>query len=99
MKRSLQYLLEALSGQPEAKVYGRRGFFLDRFLSARKQFTDAYFGMIGLQQLPARALETVAVLGLLLLLVFSLQSPDAASYFLLRAGAFMAAAYKMIPGW
>jgi ABC-type multidrug transport system fused ATPase/permease subunit len=97
-ERSLQYLLEALSGQPEAKVYGRRGFFLDRFLAARRQFTDAYFGMIGLQQLPARALETVAVLGLLLLLVFSLQSPDAASYFLLRAGAFMAAAYKMIPG-
>jgi ABC-type multidrug transport system fused ATPase/permease subunit len=95
---SLQYLLEALTGQPEAKVYGRRDFFRQRFLGARKRFSEAYFDLMGLQQLPARALESVAVLGIFLLLAFALQSRDAGVYFLMRAGAFMAAAYKMIPG-
>ncbi|RYY60366.1 MAG: ABC transporter ATP-binding protein [Chitinophagaceae bacterium] len=51
---SLRCLLDALKGQPEAKVYGRQGFFRDR--------------------------------------------PDAGAYLLLRAGAFLAAAYKVIPG-
>ena len=95
---SLRFLLDALKGQPEAKVYGRQGFFRQRFLSARGRFSQAYFGMMGWQQLPARALETVAVLGLLLLVGISLQRPDAGTFLLLRAGAFLAAAYKVIPG-
>ncbi|RYY39153.1 MAG: ABC transporter ATP-binding protein [Chitinophagaceae bacterium] len=95
---SLRYLLDALKGHAEGKIYGARSFFRTRFAASRERFTKAYFEMMGLQQLPARALETVAVLGLLLLLGFSLQSPDAGAYLLLRAGAFLAAAYKVIPG-
>lgn len=95
---SLRYLMDAVQGQPEAKVYGRQGFFRRRYLRARGAFNRAYFGMMGWQQLPARALETVAVLGLLVLVGFSLQGPDAGTHLLLRAGAFLAAAYKVIPG-
>ncbi|RYY86050.1 MAG: ABC transporter ATP-binding protein [Chitinophagaceae bacterium] len=95
---SLRYLIDALKGQPEGKVYGAQHFFRSRYATARKRFTSAYFEMMGLQQLPARALETVAVLGLLLLLGFSLQSGAGGNYLLLRAGAFLAAAYKIIPG-
>jgi ABC-type transport system involved in cytochrome bd biosynthesis fused ATPase/permease subunit len=97
-EQSLQCLSEALDGLPETKVYARQRFFRERFVAARRQFSAAYFRSISMQQLPGRAIETCAVLGLLVLLVVATSSGTGSAGLLLQAGAFLAAAYKVIPG-
>jgi ABC-type multidrug transport system fused ATPase/permease subunit len=96
-EKTIQYLNEALSGFIEANLYQRKEFFISRYRS----FQEKYNADLARQQvmlgLPSRFMEVFAVLGLFLLIVidtYILQS----EHLLLLIGAFMAAAYKIIPG-
>ncbi|RYY97722.1 MAG: ABC transporter ATP-binding protein [Chitinophagaceae bacterium] len=96
-EHSMQFLREALGGYVEGNVHGANAFLAARFAGARERFSRAFFGSLSLQAMPPRVIETFAVGGLLLLLLLARSDASGAS-FLVTAGAFLAAAYKIIPG-
>ncbi len=95
---SYQYLMDALKGYIESNVYNRREFFLKRFIEARKKFSTALFDSMLVQSMPARIIEVFAILGLFVLVVIAKWTGTNDSSYLLTIGAFVAAAYKIIPG-
>lgn len=94
---SFKYVLDALKGYVEGNVYDRNQFFLDRFTSARQQFSNSLFGSLALQSLPGRIIEIFAVAGLFILVAIASWAGNH-NAMLVTVGAFMAAAYKVIPG-
>ncbi len=97
-ERSFQYLLDALKGYVEGNIYQRNNFFAQRFVTARKKFASALFELLTLQSMPSRIIEIFAVLGLLILIIVATWTGHAKGPGFLTIGAFMAAAYKIIPG-
>ena len=95
---SYRYLFDALKGFVEGNVYLRNGFFRRRFVEARRTFCKHLFATLSLQTLPSRMVELFAVFGLIALLALVRWTGSDDSSSLLLIGAFMAAAYKMIPG-
>ncbi|MBC7949409.1 MAG: ABC transporter ATP-binding protein [Chitinophagaceae bacterium] len=95
---SFRYLLDALKGWVEGNVYGRNQFFRKRFTDARQKFSTHLFNSLSLQSLPNRFIEIFAVLGLFILILIAKWWGGNDTTPLLTIGAFMAAAYKIIPG-
>jgi polyferredoxin len=90
--------LDALRGYVEAGIYQRRNFFHNRFTKARNIFSKNLFESLALQAIPNRIIETFAVLGLFVLILVVKWANINDSSTLITIGAFMAAAYKIIPG-
>jgi ABC-type bacteriocin/lantibiotic exporter with double-glycine peptidase domain len=97
-EKSFQYLLEALKAYVEGNIFNRNQFFLKRFVNFRQKFSDSLFDSISLQNLPGRFIEIFAVLGLFILIAIAKWTNNNDSNTLLTIGAFMAAAYRIIPG-
>jgi ABC-type bacteriocin/lantibiotic exporter with double-glycine peptidase domain len=97
-ERSFQHLLDALKGYVEANIYNRNEFFLNRFISHRRTFSKYLFDSLALQSMPNRIIEIFAVLGLFILIAIAKWSGNGDGAALITVGAFMAAAYKIIPG-
>jgi ABC-type multidrug transport system fused ATPase/permease subunit len=97
-ERSFQHLLDALKGYVEANIYNRNEFFLGRFMKHRRTFSRYLFDSLALQSMPNRIIEIFAVLGLFILIAIAKWSGNGNSAALITIGAFMAAAYKIIPG-
>ena len=97
-ENSFRYLLDALKGYVESNIYDRNEFFLQRFTVARQQFSKYLFNSLSVQSMPGRIIETFAVLGLFILIVIVKWSDVNDSFPLITIGAFMAGAYKIIPG-
>ena len=97
-EKSFQHLLDALKGYVEANIYNRNSFFLNRFLKHRRIFSRYLFDSLALQSMPNRIIEIFAVLGLFILIAIAKWSGNGDSAALITVGAFMAAAYKIIPG-
>jgi ABC-type bacteriocin/lantibiotic exporter with double-glycine peptidase domain len=97
-EKSFQYLLDALKGYVESNIYNRNDFFMNRFSLSRRVFSDALFSSQRLQNLPPRIIEIFAIMGLFILISLAGLSGYADSDLLVTIGAFLAAAYKIIPG-
>jgi ABC-type bacteriocin/lantibiotic exporter with double-glycine peptidase domain len=97
-ENSFRYLLDALKGYVESNIYQRNEFFSQRFANARQQFSKYLFNSLSVQAMPGRIIETFAVLGLFILIVIVKWAGVNDSSTLITIGAFMAAAYKIIPG-
>jgi ABC-type bacteriocin/lantibiotic exporter with double-glycine peptidase domain len=97
-EKSFQYLLDALKGYVEGNIYQRNNFFHKRFSKARQIFSKHLFESLSVQTMPNRIIETFAVLGLFVLIVIAKWTDINDSSTIITIGAFMAAAYKIIPG-
>lgn len=97
-EKSFQYLLDALKGFVEGNIYNRNPFFLDRFVRQREQFSHHLFASMSIQTAPSRIIEVFAITGLFTLVILARSTGHEDSATLLTIGAFMAAAYKIIPG-
>ena len=97
-EKSFKYLLDALKGYVEGNIYNRNEFFMHRFMNSRLHFSKALFESISIQSMPPRIIEIFAVMGLFILIVIANWGGNADSATLITIGAFMAAAYKIIPG-
>lgn len=97
-ERSFQYLLDALKGYVESNIYNRHDFFMHRFIRSRKKFSHSLFDTLTMQSMPARIIEIFAILGLFILIAIAKWSGNDDTTSLLTIGAFIAAAYKIIPG-
>jgi ABC-type bacteriocin/lantibiotic exporter with double-glycine peptidase domain len=95
---SFRFLLDAMKGYVEGNIYQRNNFFLQRFIAARQVFGKHLFDSHAVQAMPTRIIETFAVIGLFFLIVIAKWSGINNNAALITIGAFMAAAYKIIPG-
>jgi ABC-type multidrug transport system fused ATPase/permease subunit len=95
---ALQYLKEALAGYVESNIYGKNNFFTQRYAKSQQTLNTELANLHIIQGVPTRLLEVFAVFGLFILIVVAniLGSTAFAGFIIL--GAFMAAAYKIIPG-
>ncbi len=96
--KSLQFLQEALTGFVESNIYNKNNFFLERYSSYQKKFNNYHSDLLVAQGIPSRMIEIFALFGLFILIAFSKWSGNTNSTMIITIGAFMAAAYKIIPG-
>lgn len=92
---ALQYLNEALHGYVESNLYQKKDFFNDRYIGRQRQLNNYLSGLQSVQGMPGRMIELFAILGLFILTGISKYSGG--SIDVLTLGAFMAAAYKIMP--
>jgi ABC-type bacteriocin/lantibiotic exporter with double-glycine peptidase domain len=97
-ERSLQHLKEALSGYVESNIYDRNNFFTDRYSYYQAQFNNFQANQIALQNTPSRLIEVFAIFGLFVLILINMFTNGQQVITAITIGAFMAAAYKIIPG-
>jgi len=97
-EKALQHLKEALAGFIECNLFGRKNFFSQRFESSQSKFNGFLADQQVVQNMPSRLIEVFAILGLFLLIAInSFLSPNH-SVQVITIAAFLAAAYKIIPG-
>lgn len=97
-EQSLQYLKEAIAGFIESKIYDRNNFFTERYSEKQQKLNQYLAGLQSVQGMPNRLIEVFAVFGFFVLIVVSKFTSSAAVPSVITIGAFMAAAYKIIPG-
>lgn len=93
----IQYLKEAIAGFIESKVYRREKFFTTRFIKYQVQQSNNLAEQQIIQALPPRIIEVFAIFGLFFLIAINFFT-NGRSVDLITIGAFIAAAYKVIPG-
>lgn len=97
-EKTIQYLKEALSGFIESNMYDSKSFFANRYHSLQSGFNDFLSEQQAVQNMPSRLIEVFAILGLLILILIHSFTANINSISIVTIGAFMAAAYKIIPG-
>jgi len=95
---ALQHLKEALTGYVESNIYGKNNFFTQRYAQSQQALNTQLAGLQTIQGLPVRMLEVFAVLGVCVLVIAANIAGNAGAGSFILLGAFMAAAYKIIPG-
>ena len=96
-EKALQHLKEALNGYVESNIYNAQSFFSARYGRFQNELNNRLADLQIIQGIPNRLMEIFAVLGLFILIIIN-QSTGASSASIVIIGAFMAAAYKIIPG-
>ena len=97
-EKTLQYVREALLGFIESNVYHKKKFFSHRYESSQTRFNEFLSEQQAIQNVPSRLIEIFAILGLLSIIAIHSFASHTAGVQLVTIGAFMAAAYKIIPG-
>jgi ABC-type multidrug transport system fused ATPase/permease subunit len=97
-EKALQHLQEALNGFVESNIYDKNAVFLDRYMTYQQQFNTHFANTLIAQGMPARMMEIFALLGLFILVALNQWWGPTDSNAIITIGAFMAAAYKIIPG-
>ncbi|HEY6082585.1 MAG TPA: ABC transporter ATP-binding protein [Chitinophagaceae bacterium] len=97
-EKALQYLKETLSGYVESNIYDKHPFFVNRYMEHQHRLNNHLAELQILQKLPSRFIEIFAVLGLFILMTVNKLSGNGNIVSLVTVGAFIAAAYKIIPG-
>jgi ABC-type multidrug transport system fused ATPase/permease subunit len=97
-EKALQYLREALHGFVESNIYHKNEVFLERYMNRQKEFNNHFSDTLIAQGIPSRLIEVFALLGLFILVALSQWSGHTDNSTIITIGAFMAAAYKIIPG-
>lgn len=98
IEKAIQYLQEALSGFVESNLYNKNDFFLRRYSTHQREFNQYLSDSLIVQGMPNRMIEIFALLGLFILIAINNWSGYADGSSIITIGAFMAAAYKIIPG-
>jgi len=95
---SMQRLKESIGGYVESNVYGREGFFTDRYYRSQKLQNKYLSALQVIQGMPTRLAEVFAVFGFLTLISIHHFAAKGQGEGFVTVGAFLAAAYKIIPG-
>ena len=93
-----QHLKEALAGFVESNMYEKNNFFLERFYAFQARLNNYMARHQVIQNLPSRLIEIFAVFGLFILIIINSYSTNSQGLNIIMIGAFVAAAYKIIPG-
>jgi ABC-type multidrug transport system fused ATPase/permease subunit len=92
-----QHLQEAIAGFVESNLFGRNQFFTNRYARSQKTLNKHLSTLRAMQGAPSRLSEVFAVFGLLAYVTVIHFTGHAGHADYLTLGAFLAAAYKIIP--
>ncbi len=98
IEKSWQHLREALNGFVDSNIYHKNDFFLRRYIRHQRDFNKYVADLLIIQGIPGRMIEVFALLGLFFLIVINQWTGTTESSAMITVGAFIAAAYKIIPG-
>jgi ABC-type bacteriocin/lantibiotic exporter with double-glycine peptidase domain len=93
-----QHLQESIGSYVESGLYDKKEFFADRYGNAQTILNRHLASINSLQGAPSRLAEVFAVFGLLALIAIGHFSGNPHTAGFVTLGAFLAAAYKVIPG-
>ena len=93
-----QHLQESIASYVESGLYDKKDFFANRYGDAQTILNRHLASVNGLQGAPSRLAEVFAVFGLLALIAIGHFSGNPHTAGFVTLGAFLAAAYKVIPG-
>ncbi|MEP6846607.1 MAG: ABC transporter ATP-binding protein, partial [Panacibacter sp.] len=97
-ERNIQFLHEALSSYVESNVYNKNKLFVDRYANVQQTVNNYVADLQITQGMPSRFFEAFAVFGLFLLIIAGRYGSAENADGIFTLGAYMAAAYKIIPG-
>jgi ABC-type multidrug transport system fused ATPase/permease subunit len=97
-EKTIQHLQEALNGFVESNVYQKANYFAERYYRFQSQLNHYLAERLIIQNMPSRLIEVFAIFGLFVLITLNTYSTHDGSISLVTIGAFMVAAYKIIPG-
>jgi ABC-type multidrug transport system fused ATPase/permease subunit len=97
-QRAIQHLHEALSGFVESNLYDKNGFFTNRYYQYQKKLNGYLSDQQIMQGMPPRFIEVFAIFGLFILILINKWSQNSITIPIFTIGAFIIAAYKIIPG-
>jgi ABC-type transport system involved in cytochrome bd biosynthesis fused ATPase/permease subunit len=95
-EKAARHLREALDGFVESRLYQQADFFTNRYAASQQQLNNRLWKLQSYQALPARLLELAVLAAFFILAWYATESANGKNWFI-SAGAFLAAAYKMIP--
>jgi ABC-type bacteriocin/lantibiotic exporter with double-glycine peptidase domain len=93
-----QYLQESIASYVESNLYDKKDFFTERYSKAQHILNRHLASLQAMQGAPSRLAEIFAVFGLLALIGIGHFSGNVHATEFVTLGAFLAAAYKIIPG-
>jgi len=93
-----QYLQESIASYVESNLYDKKEFFSERYSKAQHILNRHLSSLQAMQGAPSRLAEIFAVFGLLALIGIGHFSGNIHATEFVTLGAFLAAAYKIIPG-
>ncbi|MBA3827513.1 MAG: ABC transporter ATP-binding protein [Taibaiella sp.] len=93
-----QHLWEAINGYVESNLYDKHDFFADRYIKYQKRLNAHLSDMQSVQGGNVRIIELFAVAGLFVLIALHVSSSGGNWQGIISITAFIAAAYKVIPG-
>jgi len=95
--QSMKNVLQGVYAYVDAKIYDKEAFFLKRFTNTQKRLNRnlALFNTLNL--LPSRLIEVIAVLGMAIIVIYSLVFAADKSEIIILLSLFMAAAYRVMP--
>ena len=93
-----QHLQESIAAFIESGLYEKKDFFSGRYGDAQTILNRHLATVQGMQGAPSRLAEIFAVFGLLTLIAIGHFTGNSQSAAFVTLGAFLAAAYKIIPG-
>jgi ABC-type multidrug transport system fused ATPase/permease subunit len=96
--RMWQHLHESIAAFVESNIYHKNSFFSNRYADAQHTLNMHQSALQSTQALPARLAEVFAVFGLLVLITIGMAANMQYATQMVTLGAFIAAAYKIIPG-
>ncbi|MDP4215990.1 MAG: ATP-binding cassette domain-containing protein, partial [Bacteroidota bacterium] len=97
-EKALQYLQEALAGFVDSSIYGCEDFFVRRYDACQSAFNGFLADQQVIQNIPSKLIEVFAVFGFFVLVLINSYTGNTNTIQLITIGAFMGAAYKIIPG-
>ena len=94
---ALQYLKEALGGYIYSNLYDKNNFFVQRYATYQQKMSQYLSDVHTTSGITSRFMELFAVIGLFVLVVINKYAGHQEALVVVNIGAFIAAAYKMIP--
>lgn len=95
-EKTLQHLQEALAGFIESNVYDRHSFFTERYAQHQQRMNQYLADLQVTQGMSSRFFEVFAIIGLFVLIAAGTATGGGID--MVTIAAFLAAAYRLIPG-
>lgn len=94
---SIKYLFQGIYAYIDAKLYAKERYFQQRFSSLQRELNRSFALFNTLNAIPARLLETIALLGMVAIVLYGLAVSDNRQEIILLLGVFGAATYRVMP--
>ncbi|MBG9377475.1 ABC transporter ATP-binding protein [Panacibacter sp. DH6] len=97
-EQNIQFLHEALAGYVESNLYNKNLLLADRYNKTQSVVNNYVADLQITQAIPSRFFEVFAIFGLFVFILAGQYNDSGNALVFFTLGAYMAAAYKIIPG-